>query len=123
VRVAPQMIHADIGPTRKWGHPTDASRDWAAYHRDVWERPGAADADLFLIDGRFRVACVMQVVLRADPSAVIAVHDYADRAQYHVIGEVAREIARQSTLSLFVARPSARPRARAILSTFNRIPE
>ena len=122
-RVAPHLVHADIGPVRKWGYPVDPATDWTAYHSAVWSHDGAADADLYLVDGRFRVACFMQIVLRARRSAIIGVHDFASRPQYHVMNEVARETARADDLSFFVLQGQSKSKIRNILDKYSRVPQ
>ncbi|MBK1662826.1 hypothetical protein [Paracraurococcus ruber] len=117
--VQPVLVHADIGETGPWGYPADASRReaWPGYHAAPWALPGAADADLCLVDGRFRVACCMQALLHCRPDTLVAIHDFAPRRRYHVVREVAREVAAVQTLSLFVRRPDFDPRlAQAILA-------
>jgi hypothetical protein len=78
-RVTPELVHADIGEIGKWGwpHDPDSRHRWPSYHGGVWENPAASDADLYLIDGRFRVACFMQVIVHANPDSIIAFHDFA----------------------------------------------
>jgi hypothetical protein len=65
---APVVLHhADIGPVRDWGHPADRSgRDrWPGYAAGVWERPDFVAPDVVFIDGRFRLACFLTVLLRS----------------------------------------------------------
>lgn len=106
--VRPAFVLADIGPTGDWGYPSDPGTRfrWPDYHGAVWScRADARNADLFLVDGRFRVACFVQILLRAaDPTAPVIVHDFADRPQYHVVLAFAREVARVGLLSVFQRR-------------------
>jgi hypothetical protein len=104
----PTLIFADIGPTGEWGRPVDEEcRDrWPAYSRDIWQHVGAELADLYLVDGRFRIACFLEVLLHCRQDALIMFHDFAPRPEYHIVKEFAREIARASTLSVFVRRES-----------------
>jgi hypothetical protein len=48
------VVHADIGPTRDWGHPVDGSRlrQWPDYALKVWDLPGFRHPDVVLVDGR-----------------------------------------------------------------------
>jgi hypothetical protein len=70
-----------------------------------------------MVDGRFRVACFMQILLRCDPDALIMVHDFKSRQPYHVVREVAREIAAVEDMSVFLPLGGGfRRRAREILS-------
>lgn len=78
-------IHwSDIGPTGKWGRPVGAS-GWARYHRyplDVWDQPWFRQPDLVLIDGRFRVGCLLAVMARATRPVTVLFDDYANRPHY-----------------------------------------
>jgi hypothetical protein len=119
LRIVPELIHADIGATGDWGVPIDGnSRDrWPSYHRQLWSNPRAAEADLYMVDERFRVACFMQILLHCDADALIMVHDYSSRKQYHVMREAAREIATVDDMSVFLPLGGGfRRRAREILS-------
>lgn len=120
-RLTPNLIHVDIGPTGDWGYPTDLSTrsTWPSYHSKIWTTTAAEDADLYLIDGRFRVACFMQAILRADQDAVIIFHDFRSREHYHVVHEVAREIATSEDLSVFVPiKGNFRERAQELLTAY-----
>ena len=104
--VQPALIHADIGELRDWGWPRDETQraQWPAYHEGVWSRPEAARADTYMVDGRFRVACFMQVMLRCPGDALVIIHDFSDRPNYAPVHRVAREVARAGNLSAFVRR-------------------
>jgi hypothetical protein len=99
----PQLIHVDIGRLREWGFPADREKQnsWPQYHEDIWQRPESRNADLYFIDGRFRVACFVQCLLHSTPGTFIAIHDFASRPQYHPIKNIAREIARANNMSVF----------------------
>ena len=103
-----KLLHADIGKVGEWGVPLDADRrrDWPGYHERPWLEPEAIESDFYLIDGRFRVACFIQSVLRSARSdAVFAIHDFSVRAHYHVVLPFVREIATSEQLSAFIRRP------------------
>lgn len=104
--LAPDLIHVDIGPTGEWGYPTDPATAprWPSYHTAIWAKPAACEADTYLVDGRFRVACFMQILLHARAAPLIAIHDFS-RPAYHVVKEFAQEVARAQDLSLFRADP------------------
>ncbi len=101
--VKPELICVDVGPTGLWGYPVGESErgKWPTYHGSCWENSRALAADLYLVDGRFRVACFMQTVLRCRSDSLVLVHDFASRKEYHVVREVAREIATAEELSVF----------------------
>jgi hypothetical protein len=103
-----KLLHADIGTVGDWGAPIDANRrcDWPSYHERPWLEPEAAEGDFYLIDGRFRVACLIQAVLRTMRSdAIFAIHDFFCRPHYHVIRPFVREIATCEQLSAFIRHP------------------
>ncbi len=102
-KVKPTLLYVDIGPTGDWGRPTDpATRNrWPSYYESIWEQPNSFDTDLYLVDGRFRVACFMQILINCRPDSLIMIHDFTSRANYHVIRTVAREIANSEDFSVF----------------------
>ena len=101
------LKYIDIGSIGNWGYPNEpaAKPRWPDYHSRAWEISTSARADLFMIDGRFRVACFLQTILHAQNDIIVLFHDYRIRPDYHVVEEVAREIA--SCLSLSAFRPIA----------------
>ncbi len=107
-RTKPTLVHVDIGPIGDWGHPKDNSKRavWPLYSLAPWSSTPAARADLFLIDGRFRVACFLEALVRCRDDAKIAIHDFAPRAGYHRIRPFVDEIATVGTLSVFQRRKS-----------------
>ncbi|APH54744.1 Hypothetical protein GbCGDNIH9_1442 [Granulibacter bethesdensis] len=109
--VFPVTRFVDIGPIAAWGVPTDLSKRpiWPNYHEECWGDPAYSEGDFYLVDGRFRVACFMQILLHAPADACIALHDYTTRQHYHIVETVARPIARQLDLSIFVRRSDTRP--------------
>jgi hypothetical protein len=120
------LVHVDIGATGEWGYPADnnARHRWPDYHSSVWRQDGSSDADLYMIDGRFRVACFMQVLLHSQRSSLIMIHDFCIRNNYHIIREVAREVAVADSLSLFIRRDDRNDaHAREILTMYEYIPD
>lgn len=106
-RISPTLMHADIGPTGDWGVSTDpATRSrWPLYHQRIWTHPPAAESDLVLVDGRFRIACFLQALLLCRAEALIAMHDYEVRPAYHVVERFARPVAKVGELAVFQRRP------------------
>jgi len=119
-RIVPSILLADIGPTARFGYPTDEGTrpKWPRYHEAIWEVAGSGDADLYLVDGRFRVACFAQVILHCRPDAVIGLHDFTSRSHYHRVRELAREVATAEDMSFFLPRPDVRDRAQALLAEY-----
>ena len=81
----PLLHHGNVGPTKGWGYPaSDASfRRWPAYAQSIWVHADFLPPDVVLIDGRFRLACLLTVALRTQKPVVVVVDDYIDRPPYH----------------------------------------
>lgn len=84
---AVDMVHADIGPTKEWGHPQDESlwRRFPAYPLKVWDADIAPD--VVLVDGRFRVGCALATAFRTAKPVELLFDDYTDRKPYHRVEE------------------------------------
>ena len=82
-----RFVHADIGRTGDYGMPLDASAQerWPGYYQSVWMDPATVEADLVLVDGRFRVACALEALARARPHAILLFHDFWNRTHYHPV--------------------------------------
>jgi hypothetical protein len=115
----PELHFIDLGPTGNWGFPTqkDCQDKWPAYHESIWSIDGAGDADLYMVDGRFRVACFAQTVLHCRSDAVICFHDFKSRPHYHAVMEIARQIVTVEDISFFVPMPGKRDLTKSILDT------
>lgn len=112
------MLRADIGPIGFMGGPGKGStRDrWPDYARTPWTHLDASQLDLILIDGRFRVASILETILRAPPQATIAVHDFWNRPAYHGVLPFLEVVDRCQSLGVFRVRPDFdRAAAKALL--------
>jgi hypothetical protein len=94
-RALTRLIHVNIGLTLDSGMPLFTKptrrrvRRWEDYPTAPWRylRSIAQQPDLILVDGRFRVACVLESLLSLSPlsNTRILVNDYVDRPHYHVV--------------------------------------
>jgi Glycosyl transferase family 2 len=103
--------HVDIGPTGKWGMPT-RPRYHGRFHRyslSVWDRPDLGDPDLVLIDGCFRAACLVAVLLRARRPTTVLFDDYEGRPHYHGVEKLARKEEVVGRMARFVVTPGTIP--------------
>lgn len=86
-----EFIHTDIGPTGDWGRPIDESQidKWPVYTELAWNRIREIHfkPDLILIDGRFRVASLIQA-WRFAPGCTVLFDDYKNRTHYHKVEEL-----------------------------------
>lgn len=84
----------DIGPVGDWSIPSSEEdiRRWPAYFLSVWEKLDRAP-DLVLIDGRFRIACVLAALVACPATTRLMVHDFFEkhpmRSNYRCILDIA----------------------------------
>jgi len=98
-RAMAKLIHVNIGMTVGRGFPVFQKptrrrvRRWEEYAKAPWRyfRTIGQQPDLVLVDGRFRVACVLESLLSLSPlsETKILVNDYLDRPEYTVVEEYA----------------------------------
>lgn len=90
-----ELLAVDIGSRhRRWGYPDGMEYvpHWPEYPFRLWDAIGAAGLapDLILVDGRFRVACILASLVRAAPGTTLLVDDYGDRKEWY--GAVERHV-------------------------------
>jgi hypothetical protein len=107
IRTGKLHLHwADIGPIGDWGMPLgEPSAVWPRYYLDIWQSLDPSKLDLALVDGRFRVACILTALLYSQ--AKIAVHDFWDRPHYHCVLPFVAVRDRIETLAVLTPRPDA----------------
>jgi len=107
-----ELIHCNLGRTGDWGMPLDRDLErvatWPQYFLQPWQRFLSCNEtpDLILVDGRFRVACVLYSLLHLhlahakfpQRTTRIAVHDFSDRPYYGRILEHAVIVASAGTM-------------------------
>jgi hypothetical protein len=106
-----RVHHVDVGPTGKWGMPI-RTRFHQAFHRyalSVWDRPDLGEPDLVLIDGRFRAACLVAVMLRAKRPTTVLFDDYVGRKHYHGVERLARKEELVGRMARFTVTPGPIP--------------
>lgn len=90
-RLERNEIHFDVvdihGNPHFWGYPMNETMkdNWPMYSQSIQRAVKVGfDPDFVLIDGRFRVACALQVAMYCDSERlIICVHDYSNRGHYH----------------------------------------
>lgn len=101
-----KLLHVDIGRTIEWGYPAEglgSDQHKRYYNAIVEHRP--EDFDLCLVDGRFRIACLISALRNIRPDAIVAFHDYRSRIHYHPAEQFGRIIFEVEDISFFVRRP------------------
>ena len=103
--------YANIGRTGEWGAPVKARehRKFPGYALSVWDRPDFVEPDLVLIDGRFRAACLVAVLLRSTKSVTVLFDDYLRRRYYHGVEHLARKEEMVGRMARFTVTPGAIP--------------
>ncbi|RYI33017.1 MAG: hypothetical protein EON48_03610 [Acetobacteraceae bacterium] len=106
-----RVHHADVGPTGPWGVPMKSReyRKFHAYALSVWDRPDFVEPDLVLIDGRFRAACLVAVMLRATRPVTVLFDDYLKRGYYHGVERLARKEEMVGRMARFTVTPGSIP--------------
>lgn len=102
-----QVEAVDIGPTGEWGYPLSQtySDKFPDYSRAIHKHQ--TPFDLILVDGRFRVACVISAIQHALghqkdlQKARIFIHDFWNRPQYHVVLDFLDTVGRVDSAGLF----------------------
>jgi len=75
----------NIGETIAWGEPKDDSQKhlWPNYSLSVFSQK--SKHDLVLVDGRFRVACVLNYITNTPDNCILLIHDFWNRPEYHIV--------------------------------------
>lgn len=82
--------YVDIGKIAMWGTPIEGrSEKWLNYSRKVYDEE--EPFDVYLVDGRFRIACACAALLHAKETSIIFIHDF-ERGYYQRILEVTDKI-------------------------------
>ncbi|MDO9525003.1 MAG: hypothetical protein Q7J57_05610 [Gemmobacter sp.] len=103
--------HANIGPTKDWGHPADEThfRRWPNYANSVWDREDFVHPDVVLVDGRFRPACLVTVAMRIQRPVTVLFDDYRARDAYHKVESLLKPDAMIGRMARFDLSPRPFP--------------
>lgn len=96
-------MYVNTGETKEWAYPVDDSTRylWPNYSRAISTISSPQTVDTVLVDGRFRVACVLMSILVCKPDTTIIIHDFWDRPNYHAVLEFLEVIEQAGTLGVF----------------------
>lgn len=103
----PLVHHVNIGPTKKWGSPTDNSgfRRYHLYPMRVWDLPEFKHPDVILVDGRFRVACVFTAMMRCTRETTLLFDDYDHRTSYREVEDFLERQETRGNMARFTVKP------------------
>jgi hypothetical protein len=81
-------VWVNLGDLTKWGRPKSYKyrSSFIDYISGVWNFK--SQADVILIDGRFRVACFLYSLIHAKKDSIIIFDDYLNRPWYHIVEDV-----------------------------------
>jgi hypothetical protein len=96
------LEYINIGKILNNGYPYNMAKneDFFKYSKQIFKKY-KNDYDLVFIDGRFRVACVLQVILNCKINIKILIHDFNNRPYYHILYKYLDMIYSIDTLALF----------------------
>lgn len=110
-KAALHLHEVDIGPVGEWARPLDDSRrdHWPDYPNSVWDRADFIQPEAVLIDGRFRVACLLTTAFRSKAPVTVLFDDYAGRPAYHIVERMFRPVAMHGRMAQFQIDPTPVP--------------
>lgn len=98
--------YIDIGRTRNFGRPKDAS-GYARYPNysqaifKILDKKHIENIDTVLIDGRFRVACLLSILLNCNKNTKVMIHDFFNRNEYHIVLDFIDVVEQVDSLGIF----------------------
>ena len=86
---------------KQYGTPGDGTNveDWKKY---IQAYKSEYNADIILIDGRFRVACGLDIFSKIRNDTLVLIHDYTNRDYYHILEKYFIKIRSWETLTAFL---------------------
>jgi len=100
------FIHyVDIGPVGDLGYPM--GNDFSLYEKytsEIFEKINIGLIDLVLVDGRFRVACILKLLLegyKVNMGLRCMIHDFWNREDYKTVLEFVDPICSKENLVVF----------------------
>lgn len=104
-----QFFYANIGPVSSYGFPIKSfsrffKRRYSNYYSGVFSsHPELIDVDIIFIDGRFRVACFIEVLINVKPPFTVIFDDFY-RPEYLALYNLCTPTSRLGKSALFEVR-------------------
>ncbi len=97
------FIHVNIGETKDWGKPlNDKKRDlFPNYSGVLNDSIINRKIDTILVDGRFRVACILNAILNCNKDIILLMHDFWSREHYHIVLNYLDTVCKVDNLGVF----------------------
>ena len=98
-------ITIDLKANGNFGYPGQGTNveDWKKY---IQAYKSEYNADIIMIDGRFRVACGLDIFSKIRNNTLVLVHDYENRDNFHVLENYYIKVRKWETLSAFFKNPN-----------------
>ena len=98
-----KLCHVDIGPIGEWGNPKgeDHKNLWPGYSSSIFNTD--IKPDFILVDGRFRVACIIQSIIfsiKHKINPIISLHD-CNRVEYKIVQDLLQCIDRVDNIAMY----------------------
>ncbi len=95
----------NIGAVGDCGYPKseDFMELFEEYSSSIFQSVDSKLIDLVLVDGRFRVACVLKIIqlCHKNSKIKILIHDFWNRPQYHIVLKYLVAVTKIDTIGLF----------------------
>ncbi|MGC1630950.1 MAG: hypothetical protein WA749_02445, partial [Gelidibacter sp.] len=95
----------NIGKTESWGYPVsnDSKNLFPNYSNSIFDLLDSKKIDTVLIDGRFRVACALNVILNlsSNKNTIILIHDFWNREKYEMVLQYLNLVQKVDSLGVF----------------------
>lgn len=92
-----KFLYVNIGRVREWGFPVEPqNKRWLDYSKKINDERNSFD--VYLVDGRFRVACACMALLHGRNDSSIMFHDF-NREYYQEILQAADKIKQVESLA------------------------
>ena len=99
------IFPVNIGPVRAWGYPesNNFKNYFEAYSSNIFQSIDTKLIDLALVDGRFRVACALKIIIACHENSKIKIliHDFWNRPHYHAVLKYLDTVKGADTIGLF----------------------
>ena len=89
----------------KAGYPGNHTtiKDWKKYFQAYDSK---YNADIILIDGRFRIICGLDIFTKIRNDTLVLIHDYENRDSYHILEKYYIKVRKWDSLSAFFKNPN-----------------
>lgn len=93
--------HVDFGATKNWGYPVKQPAVETVAEYAFVDQQTAATSTLFVVDGRYRLLCAREALLKGSQESIVFFDDYRVRPQYWGIEAIASPIAFAGHAAIF----------------------